>query len=734
MRLPPARATLALQGKKDDFITLTTNLQKLKTVNTSLDEKNLIPAKLLPLWRKRFFNKRRATLISLLREALLKTPMDELQATLLSNREFQYLFSYISKSQLKAVTFENSDIFYPVTTYRRRMLFSFLKKKLQHSKVKKISMMFTEIKAMEIKQFSYNARQISDLSLTSYYDEKGEMMRSLGSCLKHFKHLTSLNMSNGFVEDVNAIPFLKGLNGLPLKKLDLSKNYLGDEAITYLASTVILPQLKSMDLSTNCISDIGIESLKNFIIKHPCLKILALGNNREYRNEAHKTVGDKGIIALASAIQQSQLEKLDLQCSHIGMEGFQALADHLPASLRCLDISYNRPFKGLAYLLNKVTMVEMLDLRGWKLYDEDTRALHSLITNHSLREVSLCTTMMDEHVKNVLYLMLLDKKLHRFVQDNAAHHDVNFKRFLSQYNYVTHQEKLTAIAGGLKFFADLRNLDLSGLHIETNVAISLSEGLNGLNLKSLNLSDNNFTNQETIYFAKEVRLHQLENLDFSRNRIDDIGFSSLAKFFIWHPTLKTLSLAINPFYARTSKMTLSDTGVVAIATALKNSKLEALDLTGAHIGQTGLQALADNLPKSLKVLNLNSNTQQASPSYLLKKLNNIEKLYLQKWRISHEDTLQIRLLIDKGNLKVLDLTCTVMDKAVRSELHVKLLEKAIKLKNLEQCENIPHKIPRGFSFFKCLRMKTSPQSSVHHPTRRSKPCETAKERAQCTVF
>ncbi|MBA4696262.1 MAG: hypothetical protein H2069_02585 [Legionella sp.] len=734
MRLPPARSTLALQGKDGDFITLTTNLQKLKTFNTSLDEKNPIPAKLLPLWRKRFFNKRRATLVSLLREALLKTPMDELQATLLSNRELQNLFSYIPKSQLKAVAFENSDIFYPVASYRRRMLFSFLKKKLQHSKVKKISMMFTEIKAKEIRQLSYNARQICDLSLTSYYDEKGEMMHRFGRCLKHFKQLISLNMSNGFVEDVNAIPFLKGLNRLPLKKLDLSRNYLGDEAITYLASTVILPQLESMDLSTNCISDIGIASLKNFIIKHPSLKILALGNNREYRNEAQKTVGDKGVIALASAIQQSQLEKLDLQCSHIGMEGFQALADHLPASLRCLDISYNRPFKGLAYLLNKVTMVEILDLRGWKLYDEDAQALHSLITRHSLRAVGLCNTMMDEHVKKSLYLMLFDKKLHRFVKDNAAYHDVNFKSFLLQYNYVTYQEKLTAIARGLKFFPNLRNLDLSDLHIETNVALSLSEGLNGLNLKSLNFSDNNFTNQEIIYFAKEVRLPQLENLDFGRNRIDDIGFSSLAKFFTSHPTLKTLALAINPFYARTLKMTLSDTGVVAIATALKNSKLEALDLTGAHIGQTGLHALADNLPKSLKMLNLNGNTQQASPSYLLKELNNIEKLYLQKWRINPEDTLQIRLLIDKGNLKALDLTSTVMDKAIRNELHVKLLEKEIKLKNLEQCENISHKIPRVFSFFKCLRMKASPQNSVHYPTRRSKPCETAKERAQCTVF
>lgn len=137
-------------------------------------------------------------------------------------------------------------------------------------------------------------------------------------------------------------------------------------------------------------------------------------------------------------------------------------------------------------------------------------------------------------------------------------------------------------------------LDLSQNNLQ-NLPEDIFQGLE--NLHSLNLSENNFDNKNTIHLSEYLEESNIISIDLSDNNLSATGAVAL----LMHTKIESLDLSGN---------SIGDKGLIGISYVLRNNKaLRILKLNHTDIAYTGISALADTLKNqnTLESLELGDN-------------------------------------------------------------------------------------------------------------------------------
>ena len=125
------------------------------------------------------------------------------------------------------------------------------------------------------------------------------------------------------------------LQEVPVKELNLSTHQIGDEGVTYLGKAISEIMLLEELIIRSCgIGEDGIASLFSGLASNTTLVSLDVSMN---------SFGDSGAIRLATMINQTTIQKLDISCCNVEEDGITALASALRANttLKKLNI-YSR--------------------------------------------------------------------------------------------------------------------------------------------------------------------------------------------------------------------------------------------------------------------------------------------------------------------------------------------------------------------------------------------------------
>ena len=138
--------------------------------------------------------------------------------------------------------------------------------------------------------------------------------------------------------------------------------------------------------------------------------------------------------------------------------------------------------------------------------------------------------------------------------------------------------------------SQLEDLDLNMNRIEPGGAITLARSLyeNG-SLKRLNLKNNDISNIDVNELSGALPSSSVESLDLSNTKITIIGLTTLAHALPKCPKLKVLELW---------SCTLGDKGASVIASMLRSSQIERLNLGCTEIGDLGAIAIANRMKGS----------------------------------------------------------------------------------------------------------------------------------------
>ncbi|MCK4608515.1 MAG: hypothetical protein KAT71_03460, partial [Gammaproteobacteria bacterium] len=189
---------------------------------------------------------------------------------------------------------------------------------------------------------------------------------------------------------------------------------------------------------------------------------------------------------------------------------------------------------------------------------------------------------------------------------------------------------------GMMFIAEaladsaITQLDVSNTGIGDRGVITLSFNLPHTKIISLNLANNYISPVSMPYIAESLGNSSVADIDFSGNRIGDVGISSLSSVTFVDPLcpVTRINLGFNQISAEgatamadafaTGNVTLTsavlagnpitDAGLSELAATLAQTHLLKLDLSGCGITAEGALAFADALPtSSIQSVKLDSN-------------------------------------------------------------------------------------------------------------------------------
>jgi len=129
------------------------------------------------------------------------------------------------------------------------------------------------------------SRNLKELSLGTWQLSDGELRHLVRNAFVNVPGLMLLSLRSNKLSDM-AGPVLAEMVGVleGLEELDLSGNSLGDRAAVELCQALIDlgPRcvLWSLDLSTNCVNDLGLEAIAETIARCPSLQVVRVWGNR----------------------------------------------------------------------------------------------------------------------------------------------------------------------------------------------------------------------------------------------------------------------------------------------------------------------------------------------------------------------------------------------------------------------------------------------------------------------
>lgn len=375
-------------------------------------------------------------------------------------------------------------------------------------------------------------------------------------------HILDLAETGISLKQIKAVA--KGIKKTAVSALHLKGNKLQDDAVKILSIHLKESQVRTLDLWKNHVSSTGLKYLADSWHEMK-LEILDLAENQ---------IDDEGAIYCAGKIAQSALHTLHLGDNKIGSEGAQALAKTLPLTkIKVLDIGRNKiEACGMNALLVQ-SHLQILDL------SENTKSpintLEIDLDRSSVEYLDLKQNLLnDNHLLEVAKTLPKSKVRALNLRDNR----------IGPQGVVKLSEAMPP---------SMNLLNLRGNPIGDEGAIALSDAIKRIPLETLNIGGCSLGVKGFQGIIDALPESQIHTLNLGGNRIGCVALQ-----FTFSKKLKFLDLAGN---------SLGIDNGVRIGLALKNSVVEHCDFSGNNFGYNGVKAIFENVPKTMKVMNLSSN-------------------------------------------------------------------------------------------------------------------------------
>ncbi|KAF0974268.1 hypothetical protein FDP41_006878 [Naegleria fowleri] len=184
-----------------------------------------------------------------------------------------------------------------------------------------------------------------------------------------FKNLTSLNITNNYIEKEGIKYLCESSHLSNLTYLEAGYNNIGDEGVKYVANAMFASNLTQLFLVNNNIGPEGVKALTDPVTSQLCnLTELSLSN---FDNENNNKIGDEGALALAHSPLLWKLQKLSLRKNQIGDQGVLELSQSpFLQNLEELDLRYNN------------AALESIEAANFRVGSKNL--LHHQIANHHI--------------------------------------------------------------------------------------------------------------------------------------------------------------------------------------------------------------------------------------------------------------------------------------------------------------------------------------------------------------
>ena len=522
------------------------------------------------------------------------------------------------------------------------------------TKLVELDLSYNQLSADFMRYFLYEMKWIFTSIVRLYLSGNvisPEVTEALGDVLLENVTLKELGLSdnNLHAEGINKI--FSRLKISTLIKLNISHNYINDQAINCIAIFLsVNTNLKELDLSHNNLLSAGaikvcrtnLEHLVAFNISHNGITteaandiamLLARNTNLEKLDLSHNNLLSAGAIKVFKT-GISKLTKFKISHNNITIEAANDMETFLSCNtkLQGVDLSCNdlqeSGCRNIIKVLRKASVLTSLKVRNCNVGNEAADELTAvLLHNISIQELDLSCNNLSKSdslkilkgMKNISGLLTFHVSYNKFTDEaadelaNLLLNNIKLQEFDLSHNNLSTSDTVK-ISKGMKNISNLIAISISHNIITDNAAYSIASVLSyNNNLQMLNMSFNHLRSIHPVgcieIFNGMKSSFNLRNLDISHNNITHEAAESIAAVLSHNTKLEELNFSYN---------NLQTSGAIKIFQGVKNT----LSLTKLNVAH-------------------NMITDEAT-EYIIDVLCNNSKL--KEFHISHNSLLEIHII------------------------------------------------------------------------------------------
>ena len=451
---------------------------------------------------------------------------------------------------------------------------------------------------------------LSNLRELEVYDDNEPKtdVKTMTTYFNAFKKLVCLTIVGNNMMNKDCIKLAEGLKHLKeLKILNLSYNSLTDSNISKLTFEKN-NKIEVFNLKSNNITDVGIEMIKDELLKLKNLKELNLYDNQ---------FGDNGFKILLSILKTyKHLRILTIPNCGIGQLGITYFVDYFQNNN---DDKNNKNKDGETAdkgknenQINKIEEnnndgflenLESLNLMTNPFGDECEEKIIKIFTNlKSLKKYNLGQTQMTPYSKHRIYCILYKKNKNWYFDENGGWYKICTTNLKEDYLFSMkikeneiplkfHKLNIKWFKKNSKKYLNKLYFDFSESYLNDKDMEILKEGLSLFpNIKGINIS---FCPKISpigyINLAKGFKnLTNLSEINLSSNNINDEGLKNLIEFFDKNTKLYYINLSWN---------SITSEGFSLLCKSISNNKLriKELNVCGNKISDEGFKIFSEEV-------------------------------------------------------------------------------------------------------------------------------------------
>ena len=463
-----------------------------------------------------------------------------------------------------------------------------------------------------------------------------------------------LNLSHNNIGKIGLENIVKNLksNLCTLKKLNLEKNYIGNEGCIILGESFKYNKsLVSINLSGNNILDEGVIAIANNL-KSEINKTIKKINFRD------NSITSQGIIEFCSILKSEPIDrftKIDFSVNYLDDEGLSDYGYFISrfenmTSLVLSDRFNKNSLNNFFIYCQSLTNLKKIIFHQINLTEESTNHLSQILLNNKNIEKILFST---------------NRSLHDGIIDITQGIEHNLKlTHLSLKTCYIKDNGAEALASALFKNIFIKEIDLDDNKIGTVGIKALSEKVLGkVSLVKINLSHNLIDEEGAVFLGNSLlTANSLECLILSSNSLKDEGCINIAKGLVNNLVIRELYLDNN---------SIENKGADELGKCLKNKEnLFCLGLSSNNITEINedlcqlfewlkIIKIADNPLYPSAIINIFQSTAKnrlfkqirfkSNDKYLFKSMNNNSNL--KEFDLSYNDNVNIHLIKNILSLK-----------------------------------------------------------------------------------
>ena len=423
-----------------------------------------------------------------------------------------------------------------------------------------------------------------------------EAANDVGDVLSHNTKLEELNLSCNSLQAASAIKIFNGMKEIvTLKKLIINKNSISDEVTDYLVPILCCnTKLEEIDLSYNRLQVAGIVKILNELINISSLKLFNINNN---------CITDEIASSISTILSHNNEQISDEPAS-----GIKAVLSNNNELEQIIDLSEIKISIALLVLkeMSNGSTLKQFNMSSDHISHKAAKDIAVILSYAKLEEIDLS----GNHLQKASAIEIF----------NGTKNFLNLGRFKVNTNSIT--EKVAKnIAVILSHNTKLKELDLSCKHLHKTSTIDILNGMKNIQtLKRFKFSNNSISDCAVDYLA-EVLSHnaELEELDLSYNALQVAGTVKILKGMKRNSNLKKLNISNNNITNEAAKDVLyhpfQNSGALDVLNGIKNiSTLKAVNISSNGITDDAaddiVAVLSNNM--ALEEVDLSYNKLQAA--------------------------------------------------------------------------------------------------------------------------